>query len=80
MPEWARRLVELGEEPTDGADEASYCAWLFWDEHVPGLPPADSPEGQAIIAPIRAKAQRERDQRERQRRRELEREIRRARA
>ena len=50
--------------------------WLFWNEHVPGLPPADSEEGQRILAPVRAKAQRERDKREQARRRALERELR----
>jgi hypothetical protein len=46
MPEWARRLLETGEEPEEGSPEGGeYFGWEFLDEPVPGLPPADSPEG-----------------------------------
>jgi hypothetical protein len=40
VPDWARKFVETGEEPPDdgGRDRDQYVGWLFWDEHVPGLP------------------------------------------
>jgi hypothetical protein len=50
MPEWARRLVETGEEPPrdGGAVESEYFGWLFLGEPIPGLPPHGSEEWKAI--------------------------------
>jgi hypothetical protein len=76
VPEWARRLVERGEEPAHGsADEVEYCGWLFFNDSVPGLPNAESEDGAALLRPIRERADAERDRREQARRRALAREL-----
>jgi hypothetical protein len=49
VPEWARRLLEHGEEPERGSDASiAFFGWLFLGEEVGGLPPAETPEGWAI--------------------------------
>jgi hypothetical protein len=49
VPEWVQRLLEHGVEPEKGTDASiAYFGWLFCDETVPGLPPAESPEGGRI--------------------------------
>ena len=54
VPEWAKRLVEHGEEPpTNSEAEVQYCGWLFWDEVISGLPPSESDEGWRIRSKIK---------------------------
>ena len=56
MPEWARRLVELREEPPrDSQDDIAYFGWLFCDEAVVGLPPSESDEGWMIRHRVKRK-------------------------
>jgi hypothetical protein len=55
-PQWARDLVERGvEPPTNSEAEVAYVGWLFFDESVPGLPPAESDEGWQIRSKIKRK-------------------------
>ena len=47
-PGWALRLLK-GECPErDSEDGHTYFGWLYFDDPVPGLPPADSAEGRAL--------------------------------
>jgi hypothetical protein len=44
-PLWAQRLL-AGERPErDSAEDVEFFNWAFCGDPVPGLPPADSPEG-----------------------------------
>jgi hypothetical protein len=49
VPDWARRLIETGEVPAQETDAGdAYFDWLFLGAAIPGLPPADSPEGHRL--------------------------------
>jgi hypothetical protein len=49
MPPWAQRLVNEGVAPREGEDGCDgWFGWLYCGDAVPGLPMADSPEGQRL--------------------------------
>jgi hypothetical protein len=49
-PEWAERYAKTGEKPPyDTPDHDQWIGWYFFRGEVPGLPPADSDEGQEVI-------------------------------
>jgi hypothetical protein len=50
IPEWAELLLR-GIRPPDRAD--GFLAWLFFGEATPGMPAADSDEGQRLLARAR---------------------------
>jgi hypothetical protein len=48
VPAWAKRL-KAGVRPAPGTDDCdAYAEWLYFEGEVPGLPPADSPEGRRL--------------------------------
>lgn len=50
MPEWARRLVEVGEKPPRDTEAWSgYVNWLYFDAATPGLPRGSSEEGMKLV-------------------------------
>lgn len=56
VPQWVPDLVDRGVEPPTNSDaEVAYVGWLFFDEAVPGLPPAELDEGWAIRSKIKRK-------------------------
>jgi hypothetical protein len=49
MPAWAARLINDGVAPREGDDGSDeWFGWMFCGDAVPGLPAADSPEGQRL--------------------------------
>jgi hypothetical protein len=49
VPPWAVRLVNEGVRPREGEDGShEWFGWLYCGDAVPGLPSADSPEGQRL--------------------------------
>jgi hypothetical protein len=49
VPAWAVRLVNDGIAPREGEDGSDeWFGWLYCGDAVPGLPMADSPEGQRL--------------------------------
>ena len=59
VPQWVRDLVERGVQPEPGDDGADgFFGWYFCGDEVVGLPLADSPEGQRIVARMKPRRRR----------------------
>jgi hypothetical protein len=49
VPDWATRLV-AGESPAYGTEDCDeFAEWRFFQVDIPGLPPADSPDGERLL-------------------------------
>ena len=49
VPQWAQRLL-VGERPPQDTDAGGeFFGWMFLGDDVPGLPPADTDEGAALV-------------------------------